>query len=585
MIAMMSVSFFLLGLIVLMVVAFFVGIAALVAVVTKRPGIVAVVGLVMLLGIGVVLASLVGIRSVAHSNVHLGTETYINTYPDVRHDATIVHPEMFDEVPMQHFVDGTMPMPQVMHGTISTPIGEFSGSGSTHYRAKLAVWPLLLFAAAIIAVVVAAISRRKSSGSTSGRGSWWPALLLVPLAGLFLIIALKVGAFWTYSRLGTQASDQTQAVQQNLAQLQLEGAHIQMLRAKEIHANQVQAEASRSVEALQAQLQRQFANMDINELIAIFEAPKIELSSTTTQPPAAPAPPIVAIAPPVPAAPVITAPVMTVSEQTASAVAEVAMAQDKVVEVAADQTKKEGGEKEIKPEIEKSSEEIAIAKASPAMKESKPLPDWVDDQPGMYGADWREVIATDEYATAEECRRAMDIYLMLKTAERIQTLVGQTFVDHNRPSLAFHQGMITADGNIIYSSGHSAYWNNDRLQLLQRMGIGIDEIRRSVVREQHLASRDSPRALDTMYKQYTLAQFTPWFDGQLRRHWDSYRRSERFTMVGVGASSVLGLLGFVFGLLKIDTWTKGYYTKRLFIGVPAMIIGGFALIVLIDAMG
>jgi hypothetical protein len=55
-------------------------------------------------------------------------------------------------------------------------------------------------------------------------------------------------------------------------------------------------------------------------------------------------------------------------------------------------------------------------------------------------------------------------------------------------------------------------------------------------------------------------------------------------VLGVGATSVIGLLGFVFGLLKIDTWTKGYYTKRLFIGVPAMIIGGFMLLVFIGSM-
>ena len=49
-------------------------------------------------------------------------------------------------------------------------------------------------------------------------------------------------------------------------------------------------------------------------------------------------------------------------------------------------------------------------------------------------------------------------------------------------------------------------------------------------------------------------------------------------MVGVGAGSILGFIGLVFGLLKIDTWTKGYYTKRLFIGVPAAIIAGLLLL-------
>ena len=44
-------------------------------------------------------------------------------------------------------------------------------------------------------------------------------------------------------------------------------------------------------------------------------------------------------------------------------------------------------------------------------------------------------------------------------------------------------------------------------------------------------------------------------------------------MVGMGAGSMFALLSLVFALLKVDTWTKGYYSKRLFLGVPLAIIG------------
>jgi hypothetical protein len=63
-------------------------------------------------------------------------------------------------------------------------------------------------------------------------------------------------------------------------------------------------------------------------------------------------------------------------------------------------------------------------------------------------------------------------------------------------------------------------------------------------------------------------------DQQLLRRWEELRRGERFAVVGAGAGSVLGLLGIAFGLLKADTATKGYYTKRLFLGVPTAIMGG-----------
>ena len=35
-------------------------------------------------------------------------------------------------------------------------------------------------------------------------------------------------------------------------------------------------------------------------------------------------------------------------------------------------------------------------------------------------------------------------------------------------------------------------------------------------------------------------------------------------------------------MLKLDTATKGYYTKRLFIGVPAAIIGAVTLLAVLD---
>ena len=107
------------------------------------------------------------------------------------------------------------------------------------------------------------------------------------------------------------------------------------------------------------------------------------------------------------------------------------------------------------------------------------------------------------------------------------------------------------------------------------MGIGVDFIRREILVKQY--TEQSERSCGPMYRMYTLVEFTPSVDSELRRHWASLQRQDTFGMVGVGAASVLGLLGLVYGLLKVDTATKGYYTKRLFIGVPAAIIGGTVL--------
>ena len=64
---------------------------------------------------------------------------------------------------------------------------------------------------------------------------------------------------------------------------------------------------------------------------------------------------------------------------------------------------------------------------------------------------------------------------------------------------------------------------------------------------------------------------------------EAQQRTEAFKVVSTGAVLLLGLLGGVFGLLKVDTWTKGYYTKRLFIGLPLAILGLFGLLALLVA--
>jgi hypothetical protein len=108
------------------------------------------------------------------------------------------------------------------------------------------------------------------------------------------------------------------------------------------------------------------------------------------------------------------------------------------------------------------------------------------------------------------------------------------------------------------------------------MGIGIDFIRSEIAKKEYVETVE--RSFGPMKKLYVQVEFSPSIDQELRQRWEEVRRQDRFAVVGVGAGSVLGLLGLVFGLLKVDTWTKGYYTKRLFFGVPAAIIGLITLL-------
>jgi hypothetical protein len=211
---------------------------------------------------------------------------------------------------------------------------------------------------------------------------------------------------------------------------------------------------------------------------------------------------------------------------------------------------------------------------------AEPRPAWVDDSPRYVANVWREVIIAGEYATTEECERAADIYLLLTTYDHIMRLTGNSQMSsQTRPSLLFQQGNVLDGDQYLYVAGRPV---DDRLTSLARAGIGIDYIDREIARrnEDQYYVETVQLSFGPMKRLYRLAEFSPSIDRELRQRWAASQREERFAVVGVIAGSVLGLVGAVYGLLKVDTWTKGYYTKRLFLGVPAVIIGLVALLAL-----
>ena len=69
--------------------------------------------------------------------------------------------------------------------------------------------------------------------------------------------------------------------------------------------------------------------------------------------------------------------------------------------------------------------------------------------------------------------------------------------------------------------------------------------------------------------QYMLAtlQFNQSFLDEVNSTWQDAQREARLKQTGFGAGSLLALLATVFGYLKLDTATRGYYTGRLQAGV------------------
>ena len=188
-----------------------------------------------------------------------------------------------------------------------------------------------------------------------------------------------------------------------------------------------------------------------------------------------------------------------------------------------------------------------------------PRPAWVDQPPKRVGTVWREVVISGDYATPEECYREAD-----------QQMMGATYN---------HLAQITGMPENLRRT-----WDDSRVWHLNQLGIGVDYIRRQIVPEDGEYFETVERSVGPMKKLYTLLEFTPSVDRDLRQRWENYAREERMQVVGILSSLALCVVGLVYGLLKIDTWTKGYYTKRLFLGVPAAIIGFVALVALLNSL-
>jgi hypothetical protein len=185
-------------------------------------------------------------------------------------------------------------------------------------------------------------------------------------------------------------------------------------------------------------------------------------------------------------------------------------------------------------------------------------PHWAVVPPGRVGDVRRFTLCTGPWSTEPECERERDRLLMTHIYSQIQWLNG------------------THASNQTYKERLATDADSEELNALQRAGITIDYAHREIAKEEYWQIEE--HSFGPMKRLWTLIEYTPAVDRELRQRWDTYRRQERFAVVSAGAGGVLGLLGLCYGLLKVDTWTKGYYTKRLFLGVPAAIIGAGTLL-------
>jgi hypothetical protein len=433
-----------------------------------------------------------------------------------------------------------------------------------HVKWRIATFPVLFMAGAGIAMF-ALFRRSGGTGVARHAHTWWPAVLLL------LLVPLAFLSFIGMSRVDRVAS----VSNYNVAERRAQEIHERVTR-QQAELERRQAEIAQRTGELSSELEHRIENMEIHKLMDLVDAPRIMLPIPTPATIAQWAHLAAGEQPSGEGASAARTEEQSVhpdAEIKAEADASVQLiaAEDDVAPTAANTAKSAVAVSDDNNNQGGTTTRSVAPGRSAVIEESKqPRPSWVAQAPKRVGNVRRDVIVTDEYASREECEWVADRLLQLKTYEHLQRLVGKP-LDANR--------MHAMRNEALSVEGHTPWFIHE----LDKAGITVDYIHQEIAREEYMEKVE--RSVGEMLKLYTQIEFTPGIDNDLRQHWQMSQRQERFAFVGLGASSVLGLLGFAWGLLKIDTWTKGYYTKRLFIGVPLAIVGLFGLYALLAEMG
>jgi hypothetical protein len=179
---------------------------------------------------------------------------------------------------------------------------------------------------------------------------------------------------------------------------------------------------------------------------------------------------------------------------------------------------------------------------SEAKMAAPPRPDWVAQPPRMVGGVQRVVLQAGPYTSLEEC------YTQLRR--------------ELREAVADHIGELVREA----TANASPY-----VPELALMGITDGYMIRELLTDQYV--EDVEASFGLTKTAWGLVEFSETQDVHLLNAWRNYARRDRIKYTVLLAVGTVSVLGALFALLKIDTWTRGYYTKRLFLGVPAAIIG------------
>jgi hypothetical protein len=166
-------------------------------------------------------------------------------------------------------------------------------------------------------------------------------------------------------------------------------------------------------------------------------------------------------------------------------------------------------------------------------------PDWVTRLPERAGNIYRRTVVSEPYSTNEECYEQLEHELMVATGQYLDDLVG---------------------------SGEAPEHGTRRLE---RLGINAGYVRANICEDDYREYLDSSvneiagSSIGAMRRIHVLLEFDEAVQSYLKREWKDHLLEERLAVVGGGAMAVLSLVGLVFAYLRIDTATRGFYTRHL----------------------
>jgi len=180
-------------------------------------------------------------------------------------------------------------------------------------------------------------------------------------------------------------------------------------------------------------------------------------------------------------------------------------------------------------------------------------PDWVVNPPGRSGAVFRRVMTSDPFSTDEECYRQVEDKMLVTTCRYVSDRVGNTWSRELRrqeyvPELLPDQAR----------------------RYLERLGVDAGYLWKHVCpepeyREWVSSSVDAlgDPLMGPMRRIHVLMEIDEAVQRDLVGRWRESVLVRRLGIAGGTAAAVLALVGVVFVYLKIDTATRGFYSRRL----------------------